>query len=147
MTVSAFSHQSDEWSTPKPLWDLLNAEFHFTVDAAAKPENAKCRTFYTDALTHAWAGTVWLNPPYSKNAEFLKKAFEESQRGQTVVVLIPSRTDTKYWHDYVMRAAEIRFVKGRLRFGGLKAQAPFPSTIVVFKRCVYGPQVLTQVRE
>jgi site-specific DNA-methyltransferase (adenine-specific) len=139
-----FSRQSDEWETPQALFDLLDKEFHFTLDAAATKDNSKCGPRYADkiggSLTINWAqhsqgGAIWLNPPYSKIKDFIKKAYEESLKGSTVVCLIPSRTDTRYWHDYVMKAAEIRFIKGRLKFGGATNGAPFPSCIVVFDNC------------
>jgi phage N-6-adenine-methyltransferase len=137
-----FSRQSDEWETPQDLFDLLDKEFHFTLDAAATMANTKCDRFLAnfpggDALMLDWwllsaNGAVWLNPPYSRIKDFIKKAYEESLNDVIVVCLIPSRTDTRYWHDYVMKAAEIRFIKGRLKFGGAKNGAPFPSCIVVF---------------
>jgi site-specific DNA-methyltransferase (adenine-specific) len=140
-----FSKESDEWETPQDLFDRLNGEFQFVLDAAATAGNTKCPPKYlsiefgVDALTidwcyHSQGRPVWLNPPYSKIAAFIKKAYEESQKGCTVVCLIPSRTDTKYWHDYVMQADEVRFIKGRLKFNGGKSGAPFPSCIVVFRK-------------
>lgn len=135
-----FSRNSDEWETPQDLFDTLNGEFNFFWDAAATGENTKCNHGHyfdklgCDALTTDWPRLpVWLNPPHSKWQEFVKKAYEESLKGTTVVCLIPSRTDTKAWHDYVMRAYEIRFIKGRLKFGDSKNSAPFPSCVVVFK--------------
>ena len=139
-----FSSKSDEYSTPQWLFDQLNAEFHFHCDAAATEHNTKCKYHFEDALAHKWYGfdflraiypkTFWLNPPYSQIGAFMKKAYEESQKGATVVCLIPSRTDTKYWHEYVMKAQELRFVKGRLKFGDSKAGAPFPSVVVIFDK-------------
>lgn len=144
-----FTSNSDEWNTPQDLFDTLNKEFEFALDAAASKDNSK--TIYylkknseVDALTTNWYESlskiwkwkgnknVWLNPPYSQNKAFMKKAYEESEKGLTVVCLIPSRTDTKYWHDYVMKASEIRFIKGRLKFSDSKNSAPFPSCIVIF---------------
>jgi site-specific DNA-methyltransferase (adenine-specific) len=147
--TALFSKASDEWGTPQWLFDLLNEEFCFHCDAAAIENNTKCPLYmgepYADALKQmVWCGyspgddadyTVnrfWLNPPYSKIGEFMKKAYEESQKGAVVVCLIPARTDTKYWHDYVMKAQEIRFIKGRLKFGDSKTGAPFPSVVVIF---------------
>jgi phage N-6-adenine-methyltransferase len=137
-----FSRQSDEWETPQDLFDLLDKEFHFTLDAAASVNNTKCDRFLAnfpggDALSFTWwksagDGSIWLNPPYSRIKDFIKKAYEESLNDVIIVCLVPSRTDTRYWHDYVMKAAEIRFIKGRLKFGGAKNGAPFPSCIVVF---------------
>jgi phage N-6-adenine-methyltransferase len=156
--TALFSRASDEWETPQWLFDLMDQEFHFQVDAAASPDNNKTPiSIGYDSLTINWVewfGSVefWLNPPYSKIAAFMKKAYDESQKGATVVCLIPARTDTRYWHDYVMKAHEIRFVKRRVSFyGKIKvpgqpkdtpkdqikymmgwAPAPFPSVIVIF---------------
>jgi site-specific DNA-methyltransferase (adenine-specific) len=136
--TALFSKASDEWGTPQWLFDLLNEEFHFNVDAASRQYiTQKCNRCFTDALTiewTKWGERFWLNPPYSKIGEFMKKAYEESQKGAVVVCLIPARTDTRYWHDYVMKAQEIRFVKGRLKFGDSKNSAPFPSVIVIFRK-------------
>jgi site-specific DNA-methyltransferase (adenine-specific) len=150
--TALFSKASDEWSTPGWLFDLLDREFHFDCDAAADHTNQKCNRCFTDALNLEWVKwgrRIWLNPPYSKIGSFMKKAYEESLKGAVVVCLIPSRTDTRYWHDYVMKAQEIRFVKGRLKFGDSKNGAPFPSVIVIFKTMTpfdilshpYGPYV------
>lgn len=132
------SSKTDDWATPQPVFDALNREFHFTLDACASPANAKCRHFYTvadDGLAQEWAGRVWLNPPYGREIEaWLEKAADAADDGATVVCLIPSRTDTIWWHEQVLaRAAELRLVKGRLKFGSGKAPAPFPSAIVVFR--------------
>ncbi len=138
---ACFSRKSDEWETPQDLFDQLDKEFHFTFDAAATKENTKCGGSYGDMIGgslsldwkyHSQGGAIWLNPPYSKIGPFIKKAYEESLNGATVVCLIPARTDTRYWHDYVMRSREVRLIKGRLKFGGSKNSAPFPSAIVVF---------------
>ncbi|HUT00251.1 MAG TPA: DNA N-6-adenine-methyltransferase [Candidatus Thermoplasmatota archaeon] len=136
-----FSHKGDEWETPKWLFDKLDKEFHFNCDAACTVENRKCDTFYDingDALNPNadWNNIAFLNPPYSKIAAFMKKAYEESLKGATVVCLIPCRTDTRYWHDYCMKASEIRLIKGRLKFTNQNIEkttsATFPSCIVVF---------------
>lgn len=134
-----FSKTSDEWSTPQGLYDSLNAVWDFTLDACATAENAKCDRFYTreqDGLLQDWSGErVWMNPPYSKIGLWMRKAWQEGQKPNTVVVcLIPARTDTKYWWDYVMTVWPhgIQFIKGRLKFGGMKNSAPFPSVIVMF---------------
>lgn len=148
-----FSSKSDEWSTPQDLFDKLSEEFGgFDLDVCATPENAKCRYFWTredDALQQTWGNrggftTFWMNPPYSELKDWLKKAFESAQIGSTVVALIPSRTDTRAWHEYVMKASEIRFIQGRLKFSGHKDSAPFPSAIVIFRpNCQGPPNVLT----
>ena len=131
-----FSSQTDNWETPQALFDKLNAEFHFDLDVCADNSNAKCKKFYTkeqDGLQQNWIGMCWMNPPYGREiGKWLKKAYESSINGATVVCLIPARTDTAWWHDYVMKG-EIRFIRGRLKFGGSKNSAPFPSAIVIFQ--------------
>ena len=133
-----FSSKSDEWSTPQTLFDTLNEEFHFTLDPCATDENAKCKMYYTifeNGLEKSWTGhCVFCNPPYSQIQKWVKKSAEEARKGATVVMLIPSRTDTRWFHDYIYNKAEIRFIKGRVRFGESKTGAPFPSMIVVFER-------------
>ena len=131
-----FSSQSDDWETPHWLFQELDREFHFTLDPCATPANAKCKQFYTkedNGLTKDWTGVVFLNPPYGRNVgKWIRKAYFESQRGVTVVCLLPARTDTVWWHRYCLKG-EIRFLKGRVKFGGAKNSAPFPSVIVIFK--------------
>lgn len=133
-----FSSNSDEWSTPQYFFDYWNKIFHFDWDAAATEENTKCELFSNDSLETEWAFsrlkslTVWLNPPHSKIKEFIKKAYNESMEGCHVVCLVPSRTCTRWWHDYVMKADEIYLVKGRLKFGNSENSAPFPSAVVCF---------------
>lgn len=134
-----FSKKSDEWETPDPFYNKLDEEFGFTLDPCSTHENHKCEKYYTiedDGLSKNWTNeVVFVNPPYSKTKDWLKKAYEETRNvfgDTTVVVLIPSRTDTKYFHEYCMKADEVRFVKGRLKFGGQKNSAPFPSMVVVF---------------
>ena len=148
-----FSRASDEWTTPRDLYDALDAEFGFTLDAAATPENTcspTCLTRAENALLSRWglvpshrAGppVVWLNPPYSKVRLFIQKGQEEAVRGCTVVCLVPSRTDTRWFHDYVWDIAtnsprphvEVRFLRGRLKFGDSTGSAPFPSMLVIFR--------------
>lgn len=133
-----FSSKNMDWETPQDLFDKLNDEFNFTLDVCALPETKKCDKYFTpeiDALSQDWSNnTCWMNPPYGRKiGAWLKKAYEESlKKDTTVVCLIPSRTDTKYWHDYCMRSYEIRFIKGRLKFGNSKNSAPFPSAIIIF---------------
>ena len=128
---------SAEWETPQDFFDKLDAEFQFTLDVCATAENRKCALFYTltdDALILSWAGNVcWMNPPYGRAiVNWVRKAYEEGQKPDTVVVcLVPSRTDTRWWHDYCMKG-EIRFIKGRLKFSGHSNSAPFPSAVVIF---------------
>lgn len=130
-----FSSKSDDWYTPEEFYQKLNSEFSFTLDPCASDENFKCKKYYTEedeGLSKSWAGeTVFMNPPYSKVKDWIKKAFNE-RRKATVVCLIPSRTDTRYFHDYCSYAKEIRFIKGRLKFGDSKNAAPFPSMVVIF---------------
>jgi phage N-6-adenine-methyltransferase len=130
-----FSSKTDIWATPQPLFDELNDEFGFTIDVCALPENAKCKRYYTpedDGLKQDWRGeTVYLNPPYGRAiSKWMQKAWLSSKQGATVVCLLPARTDTKWWHSYCADA-EIRFLKGRLKFGDAKSGAPFPSAIVI----------------
>jgi len=142
-TKITFEHpRTVEWSTPPEVFDPLNEEFGFTVDVCANAENAKCSWFFDieqDGLAQDWAGeTCWMNPPYGRAIKlWMKKAYEESLRGATVVCLVPARTDTAWWWDYAMKG-EIRFIRGRVRFlDGQKANpqshnAPFPCAVVVF---------------
>jgi len=144
-----FSSKKKDWETPQKLFDQLNKEFGpFDFDAAASINNAKCEVFLSpeldyDALKMDWKNGVvsvdkpkiWLNPPYGREiGRWVKKAYEESLRGCTVVALLPSRTDTRYFHDYIYKkqGVEIRFLRGRLRFVGATSSAPFPSMVVIF---------------
>ena len=133
-----FQSDKDDWETPDLLFQHLNDEFNFDLDAAATRDNSKCDVLITpemNALTSDWGQgkTIWLNPPYGTALlRWLQKA---SAAGwyNTVVCLLPSRTDTQWWHDYVMQAAEIRFIRGRVTFKGAPSAAPFPSCIVIFQ--------------
>lgn len=129
-----FSSRTDEWETPQALFDELNNEFHFSLDVCALPENAKCKKFYSpesDGLRQSWCGTCWCNPPYGRRiGEWVKKAATSQA---TVVMLLPARTDTRWFHEYIYGKAETRFIKGRLKFGGNKNSAPFPSMICIFR--------------
>lgn len=136
-----FSSKRDDWETPQNLFDLLNSYFKFTLDVCALPGNAKCERYFTpeiDGLNQDWSANksdvIWLNPPYGREiVKWIKKAYESSLKGVTVVCLVPSRTDTKWWHDYAMKG-DVYFIKGRLKFGDAKNSAPFPSAIIVFKQ-------------
>lgn len=146
-----FSSKSSEWETPKNIFNLLNREFSFELDAAATNENKLCDKFFTqneNALIQDWSKyySVWCNPPYGRLiSKFVKKGYEESLKGSTVVFLVPARTDTKWWFDYCSKG-EIRFIKGRLKFDNrslpswkadgshLKSPAPFPCAIVIFDK-------------
>lgn len=132
------SSNTDQWHTPPELFSALNAEFDFTLDAAASDDNTLVRHHYytqeQDALTRPWRGVVFCNPPYGHGiGRWIQKCYESARAGATVVALIPAKTDTQWWHRYVMRAAEIRLVRGRLKFSGSPQPAPFPSCVVVFR--------------
>ena len=135
--AAIFSQETDEWATPQWLFDKLNEEFHFTLDVCANEDNAKCKTFFSkvqDGLQQQWDGVIWCNPPYGRQIkQWVKKASEAASSGNTVVMLIPARTDTEWFHEYVYGKAEIRFIRGRVKFGGSKHNAPFPSMVCVFR--------------
>lgn len=151
-TALMFSSKSDEWSTPQETFDALHAEFDFQIDLAATAENKKCSAYYDqhdDSLAQDWMNPLgrrtrgWLNPPYSRGlcAKFIAKAAEERRNGFLTVMLLPARTDTKAFHAHIYDAetwqaregVEIRFLPGRLKFGGCKDAAPFPSMVVIFR--------------
>ena len=133
-----FKSGSCEWSTPQWFFDELNEEFGFTLDPCATEFNHKCENYYTkneNGLEQDWAGNVvFCNPPYGREiGEWVRKCHEESKKPNTMcVMLIPARTDTKYFHEYIYNHAEVRFIRGRLKFGDGNGIAPFPSMIVVF---------------
>lgn len=138
-----FSSEKQDWCTPQQFFNELDAEFHFVLNAAATHQSSKCKRCFTpedDGLIQSWdVGAVYCNPPYGKEIGlWVKKAYEEAQKGVTIVMLIPARTDTKYFHEYIYHKAEIRFVKGRLKFtdenGTPKGTAPFPSMVVIYNR-------------
>lgn len=136
--ATMFSSATDLWATPQDFFDSLNDEFHFELDACAVPENAKCERYITpdmDGLTQDWdANSIWCNPPYGREVgKWVAKAAREAMEGKTVVMLLPARTDTRWFHQYIYHKAEIRFIPGRLRFGGAKNVAPFPSMVVIFR--------------
>jgi phage N-6-adenine-methyltransferase len=133
-----FSSASDEWPTPRWLFEALDREFGFTLDPCATVRNAKCRRFFTrtdDGLLQDWGTeSVFMNPPYGRViGEWVAKARRSARLGATVVCLLPSRTDTRWWHDHVLKADDLRFFRGRLTFEGGKHPAPFPSVVVVFR--------------
>ena len=138
ISETLFSSRSEEWPTPFDFFAVLDAEFNFTLDPCATMQNAKCRKFFTrenDGLKQAWGNeVVFCNPPYGRRMrEWARKCYEASQKGATVVMLAHSRTDTRWFHDWVYGKAELRFVKGRLRFGDGKQSAPFPSLIAIYR--------------
>ena len=131
-----YSSKTNEWATPQSFFEELDREFHFTLDPCATKENAKCDKYYTikdDGLTKSWDGEiVFCNPPYGREIKkWVKKA---SETKGVVVMLIPARTDTSYFHDYIYGKADIRFIRGRLSFNDGNGKAPFPSMIVVFQK-------------
>ena len=146
-----FSSISNEWETPNNVFNRLNDEFNFILDAASTIDNAKCKNFYSiedNSLNQNWSNhkSIWCNPPYGREiGKFIKKGYEESQKDCSVVFLIPARTDTKWWYEFCSKG-EVRFIKGRLKFinkllpsynvnGNFKiSPAPFPSAIVIFKK-------------
>lgn len=146
-----FSSKKMDYCTPQDLFDELNEEFNFVLDAAATDKSAKCKHYYTpetDGLSKSWfienGGAVFCNPPYGRSTgKWVEKAHEEAQKGMPIVLLIPARTDTSYFHDYIYGQAEIRFLRGRVKFTdeegnpcrdqkGKAMGAPFPSMVVVF---------------
>lgn len=133
-----FTSDTSEWETPQDLFDQLDNEFHFTLDPCSSDANAKCEKHYTkeqDGLKQDWAGeVVFCNPPYGREQiKWVKKCYEHFTRGGVAVMLIPARTDTKIFHEYILHHSEVRFIKGRLRFSGAKFNAPFPAMIVIYR--------------
>lgn len=145
-----FGKASDEWRTPQAFFEALDAEFGFDVDMAATAENCWVEQYWgpdhyqadrRNSLVFDWSGVCWLNPPYSKCREFIAKAALEASKGCIVVCLVPARTDTRWFHEHVWDreqhrprpGVEVRFIKGRLTFGGAEAGAPFPSVVIVFR--------------
>lgn len=132
-----FSSRTDEWPTPDWLFELLDQEFRFTLDPCSSDANARCARHFTrreDGLAQDWTqDVVFMNPPYGRQiGQWMRKAFESALAGATVVCLVPARTDTAWWHAYAVHG-EIRFLRGRLKFGRATQSAPFPSAIVVFR--------------
>ena len=138
----------DTWSTPKDFFDELDKEFNFGLDAAALSTSTLVPDNWygpdhpdadrRDAFTNCWsidAGDkpIWLNPPYGRTiGDWMKRANDEARHGALVVCLVPARTDTNWWHNYCIQH-EVRFIKGRLKFGGSKNSAPFPSAVVIIR--------------
>ena len=122
-----FTTLRGDWKTPRSLYQALDAEFHFDYDPC--PVNPKI-----NGLESEWGNVNFVNPPYGREiTRWIQKGYQESLKKKTVVFLLPSRTDTRWWHDYIMEADEIRFIRGRLKFGDQKGSAPFPSAIVIFR--------------
>lgn len=138
-----FDSNRQDWDTPDSIYLPLDAEFHFQTDLAASPDNARCVRYFTkeqDGLKQPWDGVCWLNPPFgdksSKMVDWIKRAYEESQRNPnlTVVMLIPARTNTRWFHQFCMQAAEVRFICGRPKFADATHGLPQPLVIIVFKK-------------
>lgn len=141
--TNKFDSIKQDWNTPKILFDKLNKEFNFEWDLAASKENALCNNYYTkdnDGLKQNWTGVCWINPPYgdksSKMVDWIKKAYTDTKDNPnlTIVMLIPARTNTKWFHNYCMNAAEVRFICGRPKFGDSKHGLPQPLILLVFKQ-------------
>ena len=133
-----FSSKTDLWATPQKFFDQLNSFYRFETDVCAIPDNAKCPTYFTpemNGLAQEWNGTCWMNPPYGRGiGAWVEKArLSADENGATVVCLLPARVDTRWWHDHCAKAAEIHFVRGRLKFGDAENSAPFPCAVVVFR--------------
>jgi len=130
-----FSSKTDLWATPQDFFDKYDAIYRFELDVCANADNAKCKRYFSqqdDGLIQEWQGVCWMNPPYGRAIkDWVKKAYESALNGATVVCLLPARTDTAWWHDYCVKGS-IEFIRGRLKFGGSKNSAPFPSAVVVF---------------
>ena len=136
MNSGLYSSNTDLWATPDYFFDSIKDEFNPTLDVCALPENTKCERFFTpemDGLKQKWDGVCWMNPPYGRKIKYwVEKAYHESKNGSKIICLLPARTDTKWFHDFIYGKAEVRFIKGRIKFGEAKWNAPFPSMIVIF---------------
>jgi phage N-6-adenine-methyltransferase len=133
-----FRSDNAEWETPRALFARLDREFAFTLDVCATRANHLCAAYFTpeqDGLRRRWTGACWMNPPYGRSIGlWVEKAHTEGASDTIVVSLLPARTDTSWWHDHVMKAREIRLLRGRLTFVGATSPAPFPSAVVIFGR-------------
>lgn len=136
ITKGLLTSNTDEWATPKEFFDKLNKIYNFTLDPCATKENHKCKNYFTkeqDGLKQEWGGNrVFCNPPYGREiSKWVEKAYNENKKGTFIVMLVPARTDTKWFHNYIYKKHEIRFIKGRLKFNDGKQSAPFPSMLVI----------------
>lgn len=131
-----FDSATVEWATPQGMFDEYDAEFGFTLDVAATAENSKCADYFTkevDGLSQEWSGVCWCNPPYGRAMKlWLQKAVDESANGVTTACLIPARTNTAWFHDLCLKHGEVRFVRGRPKFGGADHGLPQPLALVIF---------------
>lgn len=133
-----FTSNSSEWGTPQKFYDELDREFRFELDVCSSKENHKCDRYFTieeNGLSKTWGGyRCYCNPPYGREiSKWVEKAYSENKKGVLVVLLLPARTDTKWFHEYIYKKHEIRFIKGRLKFNDGKKSAPFPSMVVVMR--------------
>lgn len=138
ITKGLMSSNTDEWATPIKFYEELNKEFKFTLDPCATKENHKCDKYFSkneNGLEQSWVGhRVFMNPPYGREiSKWVEKAYNENKKGTFIVCLLPARTDTRWFHNYIYKQHEIRFLKGRLKFNDGKQSAPFPSMIVIMK--------------
>lgn len=141
VNAGIFSSQTDLWETPQWLFDEYDKIYHFEFDVCALPENAKCKQYFSpaqDGLKQDWTGVCWCNPPYGRQiGKWVEKA---ATSNATVVMLLPARTDTKWFHDFVLPFGNIRFIRGRLKFGKAQNSAPFPSMVVIFGQALGGQE-------
>lgn len=131
-----FNSVRQDWITPDEIYNPLNDEFHFTLDVCASEDNTRCDKYFCeneDGLKQEWIGTCWMNPPFKNKAQWIKKAYQESVKGVTVVCLIPARTNTNWFHDYCLKYGEVRFIRGRPKFIGAKHGLPQPLAVVIFR--------------
>lgn len=138
ITKGLMSSNSVEWATPAEFFYKLNDEFHFTLDVCATDENHKCKKYFTkkeNGLNQDWKNEiVFCNPPYGREIyKWIEKAYQENKKGTKIVLLLPARTDTKWFHNFIYNQHEIRFIKGRLKFNDCNVPAPFPSMVVIMK--------------
>ena len=138
ISETLFSSRSEDWATPQGLFDKLDRFFDFQLDVCASKDNHKCHQYFSiqeDGLSQKWSSykRIWMNPPYGKGIEkWMQKAYCEAQEGAIIVCLVPARTDTRWWHNWVNGKAHVHFIKGRLKYGNAKRSAPFPSAIIVY---------------
>lgn len=141
-----FQSSNKEWETPESVFTPLQKEFNIALDVCACAANAKCKVYFDkkfNGLSSNWGlvkeignedSACWMNPPYGRGIEkWVKKAYDESLNGVTTVALLPARTDTSWFHNYIHNKHEVRFLKGRIKFVDAPSTAPFPSMIVIFK--------------
>lgn len=138
ITKGLMSSNSNEWATPKLFFEKLNKKYNFTLDPCCTKENHKCKTYFTkedDGLIQNWGKhRVFCNPPYGREiTKWVEKAYNENKKGTFIVMLLPARTDTKWFHNYIYKKHKIEFIKGRLKFNDGKQPAPFPSMLIIMK--------------